>query len=141
MACPVLFLPAIMQLREMLKAGLGGVAATATDVSLLVLLVKHGTPVPVAAFLCAAAGAAVGFTMNKYIAFRDHSRISWKQVARFGGVAVLTALFMALAMQIIAVQLHVPVLIAKAICSAVVFVAWTYPAQRRFVFRRSLVNV
>ena len=125
-----------MQLREMFTAGLGGVAATAADVSLLVLLVKHGTPVPLAAFISAAAGAAVGFTMNKYIAFRDRSRISWKQVARFGGVAVLTACFMALAMQLIAVDLHVRVIVAKAICSAVVFVAWTYPAQRRFVFRR-----
>lgn len=125
-----------MQAREMFAAGLGGIAATAVDVGLLVLQVKHGTPVALAAFLSAAAGAAVGFTMNKYIAFRDRSRISGMQVARFGAIAVLTALLMALVMHVFAVELHVPVIVAKAICSALVFLAWTYPAQRRFVFRR-----
>ena len=28
----------------------------------------------------------------------------------------------------------VPYLLAKVICSALVFLAWTYPAQRRLVF-------
>jgi len=139
-ARPLLFTLAIMQLREMFTAGIGGVAATVVDVCLLVLLVKHQTPVELAAFLSAAAGAAVGYTMNKYIAFRDRSRISWQQIARFGCVAVATALLMALAMHVFAVKLHAPVLIAKAICSALVFFGWTYPAQRRFVFRRSYVN-
>ena len=130
-----------MQLREVFTAGLGGIAATTVDVCLLLLLVKHGTPVALAAFFAAAAGAAVGFTMNKYIAFRDRSRISVQQLGRFGVVAVATALLMALAMQIIAVRLGAPVLVAKGICSALVFAAWTYPAQRRFVFRRSYVHV
>ena len=136
MAHRVLF-PGSMQLREMLRAGFGGIAATATDVSLLVLLVKHvGMAVAPATFLSAAAGAAVGFTLNKYIAFRDRSRITVQQVGRFGVVAVATALLMALLMQLIAVKLGAPLLAAKIICSALVFLAWTYPAQRRLVFRR-----
>ena len=125
-----------MQLREMLAAGFGGIAATVVDVTLLVLQVEHGTHVALAAFLSAAAGAAVGFTLNKRIAFRDRTPITWKQVARFGAVAVTTALLMALAMQIIAVQLGAPYKLAKLVCSALVFLAWTYPAQRRLVFRR-----
>jgi putative flippase GtrA len=125
-----------MQLRQMASAGIGGIAATAVDVSLLVQLVKHGTSVAPAAFIAATAGAAVGFTINKYIAFRDHSPIHFKQLGRFACVAVTTALLMALAMHIIAVKLGAPVLVAKILCSAVVFVAWTYPAQRRLVFRR-----
>ena len=126
-----------MQLREMLRAGFGGVAATATDVSMLVLLVKHlHVPVAYGSFLGAAAGAAVGFTLNKYIAFRDRSPITFKQVSRFALVAVATALLMAFAMQLIAVKLGAPLLVAKLICSALVFIAWTYPAQRRLVFRR-----
>jgi putative flippase GtrA len=125
-----------MQLREMLSAGFGGIAATAVDVTLLVLLVKRGTPVALAAFVAAAAGAAVGFTLNKYIAFRDRSPINVEQLGRFACVAVATALLMALAMHVIAVKLGAPVLFAKIICSALVFLAWTYPAQRRLVFRR-----
>ena len=55
-----------------------------------------------------------------------------EQLARFGIVAVATALLMAVAMKIVRRQASraVPVL-AKLICAAVVFVAWTYPAQRR----------
>jgi putative flippase GtrA len=56
---------------------------------------------------------------------------------RFGLVAVVTAIWMALAMQLVAVELGVPYLLAKLICAAVVFAVWTYPAQRRLVFRRT----
>jgi putative flippase GtrA len=38
-------------------------------------------------------------------------------------------------MQLVAVDLHVPYLLAKSICAAVVFVLWSYPAQKRLVFR------
>ena len=136
MAHRVLIVLAIMQLRQMATAGLGGIAATVVDVSSLLLMVKQGTPVALAAFIAAACGAAVGFTMNKYIAFRDRSPISVEQCGRFAIVAVATALLMALAMHIIAVKLGAPYLLAKLICSALVFLGWTYPAQRRLVFRR-----
>ena len=137
MAHRVLFVR-VMQLREMIRAGFGGVAATATDVSMLVLLVKHlHTPVAAATFIAAACGAAVGFAFNKYIAFRDRSPLHIKQLVRFACVAVATALLMAGAMQLFAVKLGAPLLVAKLICSALVFVAWTYPAQRRIVFRRA----
>jgi putative flippase GtrA len=123
-----------MALNRMLAAGVSGGAATAVDVSTLVLMVRHGTPIPLAAFMGCAAGAVVCFTLNKYIAFRDRSKVTWQQLVRFGLVAVATALLMALAMELIAVQLGVPYLLAKVICAALVFVAWSYPAQRRLVF-------
>lgn len=123
-----------MQLRQMCAAGVGGAAATAVDVGMLVLLVEHGTPVAISAFFAAAAGAVVCFTLNKYIAFRDRTPVTWQQLGRFGGVAVATALLMAFAMELFAVKLRVPYLVAKVICSALVFLAWTYPAQRRLVF-------
>ena len=123
-----------MQVRELCAAGAGGAAATAVDVGTLVLLVEHGTPVALAAFFAAACGAVVCFTLNKYIAFRDRTPVSLPQLGRFGIVAVVTALFMALAMEVFAVKLRVPYLVAKVICSAIVFLAWTYPAQRRLVF-------
>jgi putative flippase GtrA len=97
-------LPLAMQLREMLAAGFGGVAATATDVTLLVLQVKHlHEPVALATFISAAAGAAVGFTLNKYIAFRDRTPITASQLGLFALVAVGSELLLALAMLIIAV--------------------------------------
>lgn len=123
-----------MQLRQMCAAGVGGASATAVDVGALVLLVEHGTPVALAAFVAAAAGAVVAFTVNKYIAFGDRTPITWQQLGRFGFVAVATALLMAFAMELFAVKLRVPYLVAKVICSALVFLAWTYPAQRRLVF-------
>jgi hypothetical protein len=59
---------------------------------------------------------------------------STSQLVRFGVVALGTALLVAGGMELIAVRLHVPYLAAKALCSIVVFAAWTYPAQRRLVF-------
>lgn len=125
-----------MQLRQVIASGFGGALATAVDVSSLVLQVKHGTPVPLAAFISAALGAAVGFTSNKYLAFRDRSKVTLPQLGRFGIVAVTTALLMALLMELVAVKLGIPTVPAKLVCSALVFVAWTYPAQRRLVFAR-----
>lgn len=126
--------------RQLLAAGVGGVAATALDVGVLVLLVAHHLAIPLAAFIAALAGAAVNFLVNKYIAFRDRSPINLAQLLRFNVVVVVAALLMAAAMKIVAVRLGIPVVIAKLVCAAIVFATWTYPTQRRFVFARSVVN-
>lgn len=118
----------------MLAAGLSGAVATAVDVTTLVAEVHAGVPIALAAFVAATAGAVVGFTLGKYVAFRDRRRLTLAQVARFAAVALGTALLMAGAMQLLAVELRVPYLVAKLVCSALVFAAWTYPAQRRIVF-------
>jgi putative flippase GtrA len=122
--------------REMVASGFGGAVGTAVDVSVLVLLVQHGVAIAAAAFCGATAGAVMNFALNKYVAFRDRSPITGRQLARFGIVAVATATLMALAMQLVAVKLGVPYLLAKLVCAVAVFAAWTYPAQRRIVFRR-----
>ncbi len=123
--------------RELLTAGFGGIAATIVDVSFLVLLVEAiGLSIPVSAFLASGAGAAMNFVLNKYVAFRDRSPITLHQLARFGAVAVATALLMALAMKLVAVELGVPYVVAKLLCAVTVFIIWTYPAQRRLVFSR-----
>ena len=125
--------------KQVINAGLGGGAATAVDVTVLIALVETGTPVAAAAFVAAACGAVVGFVWGKYLAFRDRSPLAARQLIRYAGVALATALLMAVAMQLFAVELHVPYVLAKLMCSALVFAAWTYPAQRRFVFRRAYV--
>jgi putative flippase GtrA len=79
----------------------------------------------------------MNFAWNKYIAFRDRSPITGHQLARFGLVAVASAALMALAMHVVAVELGVPYLLGKLICAIAVFAVWTYPAQRRLVFRRA----
>ena len=121
--------------KPFILASLGGLIATAIDVTVLVALVEHGVPVVIAAFFAAGAGAVAGFVTSKYVAFRDRTPVSAHQLAAFGFVAVGTACWMALGMAIFAVALHVPYLLAKAICAALVFAAWSYPVQRNVVFR------
>lgn len=117
------------------KVGLGGVAGTVLDVATLVTLVESGLSVALSAFLGATAGAGACFVLNKYVAFRDRSPVTLRQVAAFGLVAVGTALLMAAAMQLVAVGLGVPYLLSKLVCGAAVFALWSYPAQRQLVFR------
>jgi putative flippase GtrA len=132
-----LLLPLVVRnTRELLASGFGGAVATAVDVSVLVLMVQHHVSIAAAAFCGAAAGAVMNFAVNKYVAFQDRSSISVRQLARFGLVAVATAALMAGAMHLAAVVLGIPYLLAKLICAVVVFAVWTYPAQRRLVFRR-----
>ena len=123
-------------MRKILRAGLAGGCATTTDVTVLTTLVHHGAPIALSAFAGAACGAVVCFVMNKYVTFRDRSPLRVRQVARFGMVASCTAVITALAMQLLAVVLGVPYLLAKAVCAVLVFSCWSYPAQKRVVFSR-----
>jgi putative flippase GtrA len=123
-------------LRALLTAGIGGVSGTGLDLGVLVVLVGHHVPIPVATFLAALAGAAVSFAVNKYVAFRDRAPISLGQIARFDFVAVVGALLMAAAMKVTTANLGVPMVVAKLACAAVVFAIWTFPAQRHLVFPR-----
>lgn len=138
MAHRVLIGRTVQKRRVALTAALGGIVGSVLDIAVLVLCVETGVVVPVAAFLGAAAGAGACFLANKYWAFRDPRPLTLGQVTSFGLVAVGTALLMALAMSVVAVGMGVPYLKAKAICAATVFLFWSYPAQRRFVFAHAL---
>lgn len=141
MAHGVLIDGSVKNAREMLAAGFGGVVATVCDVVALVLLVEVlQVAIPVSAFLASAVGAAACFLLNKHVAFRDRTPVTLSQVVRFGFVAVATACLMAVMMKLVAVDLRVPYLAAKLICAATIFVAWTYPAQRRLVFVRREIS-
>jgi putative flippase GtrA len=115
-------------------AALGGIAGTSVDVVILSTLCHRGVAVAYAAFAGALAGAGLCFVANKYVAFRDHRRTNARQVATFGGVALATALLMAVGMHLACDRAHLPYLTAKLVCAALVFVGWSYPAQRRLVF-------
>jgi putative flippase GtrA len=130
----------VKSLRQLLAAGLGGAIGTSIDFTVLVLLVERiGLSIPLSAFLAANSGAAVCFLLNKRLAFRDPTPVTLRLVTRFGLVVVAAAVLMALAMKIVAVDLHVPYLAAKVLCAAFVFLIWTYPAQRRLVFTRRAI--
>jgi putative flippase GtrA len=121
--------------KSVLGAGAGGITATLLDLAVLAALVNHGVPVAVAAFFGAISGAVCCFVINKRLAFADRSPTTFTQVGRFSLVAVATALLMAAAMQVFAVWIGLPVLVAKLVCAVVVFAIWSYPAQKKFVFR------
>lgn len=123
-----------MKSRTTILAGLGGIVGTAVDVLMLGLLLQLGISVGLAAGIGVLVGAVVCFGANKYVAFRDHTSLSVRQVGAFGLVAVGTALLMAVAMHATVVGLGLPVLPAKALCAAILFFVWSLPAQRRFVF-------
>lgn len=136
LAHDLLYSSIVKNIRQLVSAGAGGAIGTAADVGVLAVLVEHGARIPVAAFLGAATGAVVNFVINKYVAFRDRSPITGSQLTRFALVAAATAVLMAILMELVAVKLGVPYLLAKLICAVAVFAAWTYPAQRRLVFQR-----
>jgi len=121
----------------MLASGLSGAVGSGLDIGTLILLKEWAhMSTPVAAFIAASVGAVVCFVMNKHVAFRDRRPVTATKLARFGIVAVVTAFLMAFAMKVVADDLGVPYIAAKLLCAAIVFVAWTYPAQRRLVFRQ-----
>jgi putative flippase GtrA len=118
----------------LLGAGLGGAIGSVADIAVLITLHESGAPVAAAAFAGAAAGAGICFAVNKRWAFRDRTPVSFRQVGTFAAVAVVTATLMAFAMHAAVEWMGVPYLLAKALCAAAVFAAWSYPAQRRLVF-------
>lgn len=137
MARRLLYRSLVKNPREMLAAGFGGAVGSLFDFATLVLLVEYARAnIPLSAWLASAAGAVACFLLNKHLAFRDRTPVTASQVMRFGGVAVATACLTAVLMKIVAVDLGVDYLLAKLLCAVAVFIAWTYPAQRRLVFRR-----
>jgi putative flippase GtrA len=120
--------------RRVLLASLGGVVATSVDVCVLAALAEHGWPIGLAAFLGSVSGALFCFVINKYLAFRDHRPLQLRQLTTFAAVSGATAVLMAGAMFVVCDLGHVPYLIGKALCALVVFLLWSYPAQRRLVF-------
>jgi len=124
-----------------ISAGVASIAAGVVDMIVLVALVETGTSVLVSAFIAAVCGGVVHFAWGKYLAFHDRSPLALGQMLKFASVALGTATLMALAMQLFAVELSVPYVLAKVPASVVVFAAWTYPAQRYFVFKSACTTV
>ncbi|MEZ4367611.1 MAG: GtrA family protein [Kofleriaceae bacterium] len=119
--------------RRLLGAAVGGVAATGFDVVVLTVLITTGAPVAAAAFVGALAGATVCFAINRRT-LGGARTASLAMVVRFAAVSLASAVLMAGAMEVATARLALPYLTAKLVCAVVVFVCWSYPAQRRLVF-------
>jgi len=124
-----------------MKVGACGITCTVIDVlSLIVLVEVAGVYVSVAAFFAAATAAVVNFTLTKFWAFDDPEPVRAGQLGKYLLVSLGTWTFVALSVHVLYV-LGTPYLLAKAIAAVAVFLAWSYPAQVRFVFPKAAPSV
>ena len=121
-----------------MRTGVSGVIATAIDVLVMIVLVEwSGLPVGIAAFLGAMSGAFANFTVSKYWAFRDFSKVDPKQVGTYAAVALCTGIMVATSVHVLAVMIGIQYVLAKAISAVFVFLLWSYPAQAKLVFSQA----
>ena len=124
--------------RTLSRATIASTIATATEIGLLWLLVHPlHTPRWIAFWAVQFYCNAVSFLLYKYWAFDaanvGRARVQYaKQLVIFGGSLVLnTAIPSALSY-----RLHVEPVMAFIASQVVVYLAWNYPGNRYWVFRR-----
>jgi putative flippase GtrA len=122
--------------KRILRTGLSSLIGTGADLVAMVLLVEVlGVAVGLAAFLGAGVGAATGFVLSKFYAFKDPRPVDPRQVAMFALVALANASFVATAVHVLSVGFGVPYLLGKVLAASISFICVSYPAQSRLVFR------
>ena len=120
---------------RILRTGISGFTAAIFDLIALIFMVEIvELPVGWAAFLAAAVGAVVGFTMSKCWAFRDRGPVRKRQIGAYAVVALGSAVAVAFTVHVLAVIVGMLYLLAKGIAAVLVFALWSYPAQARLVF-------
>ena len=119
---------------KLVKTGLSGIAASMVDVVALVCLIEFaGLSIVLSAFVSAGLGAACGFVITKFWAFRDSRPIGLGQVAAYATVAGGNAILVSVSIHVLVI-FGAAYLLAKLIASAGAFALWSYPAQSRWVF-------
>ncbi len=120
--------------KKMMKGAFSGVFATVFDLLLLVLFVELLMfPLGFSVFFASMGGGVISFLLSKFWAFGDQSRVSFKQIYTFAAVALVTAFLVALGVSLLSL---LPYLFAKGISQVLVFLAWSFPAQKKLVFIR-----
>jgi putative flippase GtrA len=122
--------------KQRVYAAIGGVLSTTLDLAVLAVLSRRNS-IAFAAACGVAAGGGLGYVWNKKIAFVDPTPASANQLFRFALVVAVTAVLMAACMHIASVWIGVPYQFAKIGCAALVFLVWSFPAQKLVVFRSS----
>lgn len=123
-------------MRSSYRVALASVVATVTDLAVLVLLVEMlQWPAAWAAWPAAFAGATGNFCVSKYWAFGGRGRPRTREMIGFVTVAAISALTSSVALRVCCGHLHWPYLPVRLAVAALLFVGWSLPAQRKWVFR------
>jgi putative flippase GtrA len=112
-----------------------GAVSSTVDLMVLVLLVEraHVTPV-LATVLAVAAGAAVNFLLNKYVAFRDRSPEVARQAARFAAGVGVSLLLHAALVYTLTQRFGLHYLFAKLLADGLIFTFGNLALNRYIVF-------
>lgn len=122
---------------ELGRHQLAAFAATAVDFLCMIGLVELGSASPVlATAVGAACGAVTNFALGRTAVFRATDDAVPAQAARYALVSGTSLALNALGVHILAIVIGAHYLGARLLTSLVVSVAWNYPLQRNFVFRR-----
>lgn len=126
-----------------ITAALGGGVATGTDVLVLVAAVASHLPLQWAIAMGVVAGGLASFLWSRNIVFARGAVTGrpFVQLGRFAVVVAVTALVMAWSMPRVITWLGCSYVVAKALCAPTVFLAWSYPAQKHWVFPAPQVPV
>lgn len=114
----------------------GALAATLLDFSVMVACVQRLGLSPVASTaIGASVGAAANFMLSRVWIFRRHSGHWAGQAIRYAFVSGGGAGWNTVGEHLVHDVGHVQYVVARALVSVVVSLLWSFPMQRRFVFR------
>jgi putative flippase GtrA len=112
-----------------------GAISSTVDLMVLVLLVERAhLPAVVATALAVAAGAAVNFLLNKYVAFRDRDPEVVRQAARFATGVGVSMLFHAALVYTLTQRFGLHYLFAKLLADGLIFTFGNLALNRYIVF-------
>jgi putative flippase GtrA len=112
-----------------------GAFSSTVDLMVLVLLVERAhLPAVVATALAVAAGAAVNFLLNKYVAFRDPDPQVVRQAARFATGVGVSMLFHAALVYTLTQRFGLHYLFAKLLADGLIFTFGNLALNRYIVF-------
>jgi putative flippase GtrA len=110
---------------------------TALDFGTLVGLTEAGVNLALATWIGTVVGSLSNFTINKVWAFYAHDMPAIPAMARFVGVQAGASALHTGGVWLLTRVGRLPYPISKLIVAAVVYLAWNYPLNRWFVFRRA----
>jgi putative flippase GtrA len=115
---------------------LGALAATVVDFGTMILLVELlGLPPVTATAVGAAFGGVTNFSLGRAWIFRKQSGHIAVQALRYALVSGGGAGWNALGEHLVHDRAHVQYVLARGLVSIAVSLLWSFPMQRRFVFR------
>ena len=114
-------------------------SATRAISSLILARVTTTAPPALAAAMGALCGAVMNFVLGRRWVFQARSSGILPQAARYAAVAAASAGWNALGEYLLHNAAHVEYVLARAVVSLMVGLAWNFPLQQRFVFRREKV--